>query len=70
MKNNTTLPNVCRVAAHAGFLTTCKYYSQFNYCEAYTTAVGKPATNMCTFSIELFLLYRSDVSRPQDTVVH
>ncbi|KAI0726111.1 ribonuclease H-like domain-containing protein [Fomitopsis betulina] len=39
MEGNTTLPNVCRVAAHAGYLVTCKYYNLFNMCEAYTTAV-------------------------------
>lgn len=45
MEGNTTLPNVCRVAAHAGYLVTCKYYNLVNMCEAYTTAVGKPVTH-------------------------
>ncbi|KAH9832092.1 uncharacterized protein C8Q71DRAFT_281482 [Rhodofomes roseus] len=40
MVNLPTLPNVCRVAAHAGYLVSRRYFSRlFVECDAYTTAI-------------------------------
>lgn len=40
MRDNTTLPSVCRVAAHAAYLATCKYVTLIGECDAYTIAIG------------------------------
>ncbi|EPS98928.1 hypothetical protein FOMPIDRAFT_1148218, partial [Fomitopsis schrenkii] len=39
MRDNTTLPSVCRVAAHAAYLATCKYVTLIGECDAYTIAI-------------------------------
>lgn len=41
MEDDTTLPAVCRVAAHAAYLMTQKYYSHVDECEAYFIAIGQ-----------------------------
>ena len=40
MANDETLPGVCRVAAHAAYLMTRKYYNRLDECEAYFLAIG------------------------------
>ncbi|KAI0662356.1 ribonuclease H-like domain-containing protein, partial [Cubamyces menziesii] len=39
MSNDTSLPSICRVAAHAAYLMTRKYYSRLDECEAYFFAI-------------------------------
>ena len=41
MEDDITLPSICRVAAHAAYLMTQKYYSRLDECEAYFIAISK-----------------------------
>lgn len=41
MEDDTMLPSICRVAAHAAFLMTQKYYSRLDECEAYFVVISK-----------------------------
>ncbi|KAI0323610.1 hypothetical protein GY45DRAFT_1229139, partial [Cubamyces sp. BRFM 1775] len=39
MSNDTSLPSICRVVAHATYLMTRKYYSRLDECKAYFFAI-------------------------------
>lgn len=69
MANTTTLPPICRVAAHSAYLMTRKYYSRLEECDAYFLSIGKPFPCLTAGQrLNACYLY-SHVSRPQADVV-